>query len=189
MNDYFYLDNNNQQQGPISPTQFSMYGVNANTLVWCKGMTDWQRAGSVDELSFYFGSNTGDTTTPPPYTPNTPPQQPNYGSNYGGETPNYGSAQGNSSNGTTDLRPCPDSNLVWAILSTIFCCIPTGVVAIIYASKVSDRYLMGDIKGAYDASKKAKNWALYGLLASVVVGIIYFVCFLAIGGLGMASTL
>ncbi|WP_417935251.1 CD225/dispanin family protein [Flagellimonas maritima] len=33
------------------------------------------------------------------------------------------------------MPPKPDNYLVWAILSTIFCCIGTGIASIIYASK------------------------------------------------------
>ena len=46
MNEYFYLDKNNQQQGPISPQQFYAYDVTAETLVWCSGMDNWTRAGN-----------------------------------------------------------------------------------------------------------------------------------------------
>ena len=38
----------------------------------------------------------------------------------------------------------PDNNLVWAILSTILCCLPLGIVAIVYASKVDGLYNQGD---------------------------------------------
>lgn len=34
MNNYFYLDHHNQQQGPISPERFAENGVTPNTLVW-----------------------------------------------------------------------------------------------------------------------------------------------------------
>ena len=33
----------------------------------------------------------------------------------------------------------PESYLVWAILSTVCCCLPFGVVSIVYASKVDGR--------------------------------------------------
>ena len=61
--------------------------------------------------------------------------------------------------------PCPPSNLVWAIVSTILCCLPTGIVAIVYACKVDNLYLMGDYQGAVEASNKARNWATADLVA------------------------
>ena len=69
MNDYFYIDASGQQKGPIPPSQFSMFNVSADTLVWCKGMADWQRAGAVDELKAYL-DNDANGATPPP-TPGT----------------------------------------------------------------------------------------------------------------------
>ena len=42
----------------------------------------------------------------------------------------------------------PDNNLLWAILSTVFCCLPLGIVSIIYAIKVDDLYKHGDYQGA-----------------------------------------
>jgi hypothetical protein len=45
-----------------------------------------------------------------------------------------------------------------AILSTVFCCVPTGIVAIIYASQVSNRKQVGDLAGAAQASSKAQTW-------------------------------
>lgn len=179
MNNYFYLDNNNQQKGPVSPMQFSMYGINANTMVWCTGMAEWQRAGSIDELRDFITTKYNNATPPP---------------SHNDATYNSSSYQTNSEqsahydNNTTQQQqrntpPCPNSNLVWAILSTIFCCIPTGIVAIVYASKVSDRYVMGNMAGAIEASQKAKKWSIYGCIASIVGSILYFLLLLSLGGL------
>lgn len=166
MNEYFYLDKNNQQQGPISPTHFSAHNIKANTLVWCNGMTDWAPAGSVDDLREYFQStHTGATPPPSPFAQQATHHQ--FSHNTTQQNP---------------LPPCPDNNLVWAILCTILCCLPLGVVAIVYACKVNDRYAMGDFNGAIDASQKAKKWSLYGLIASVAFAILYFIfIFFAIG--------
>ena len=56
----------------------------------------------------------------------------------------------------------PDNNLVWAILSTILCCLPLGIVSIVYAAKVDGLYASGDYAGAKDASDKAKKFAIIG---------------------------
>jgi hypothetical protein len=46
--------------------------------------------------------------------------------------------------------------LVFAILVTVFCCLPTGIAAIIYAAQVNTKLQAGDIAGAQQASKNAK---------------------------------
>lgn len=64
----------------------------------------------------------------------------------------------------------PKNYLVEAILITIFCCQPFGIVGIVYASQVNSKYAIGDYEGALQASKKAKNWTIWGL----VIGLIFF---------------
>ena len=170
MKDYFYIDSNNEQKGPISPLNFSIYNVTPDTLVWCEGMADWTRAGSVDELHDVFVTQQTQATPPP------------YANNGGG----YNQQQAQSfQRPQQTMQPCPDSNLVWAILTTVLCCLPFGVVAIVYACKVNDRYAVGDVQGAIDASQKAKKWSIYSAVTSLVIGVIYLFVVVC---LGLAST-
>lgn len=71
----------------------------------------------------------------------------------------------------------PNSYLIWAILSTICCCLPLGIVSIVYAARVNDLYLRGNYEEASASSRKALNWALASLVVSVVGTIIYFIYF------------
>lgn len=48
--------------------------------------------------------------------------------------------------------------LVFAILTTVLCCLPTGIAAIIYAAQVNGKLLAGDYAGALAASNNAKIW-------------------------------
>lgn len=177
MNDYFYIDASGQQKGPIPPSQFSMFNVSADTLVWCKGMADWQRAGAVDELKAYFGNDANGATPPP---------TPGAAGTANGAT--YDNVCHSMGSGTPNLSmPCPPSNLVWAIVSTILCCLPTGIVAIVYACKVDNLYLMGDYQGAVEASNKARNWAIGGLIASVVFYFVYILVLFSVGFGSIAS--
>lgn len=73
--------------------------------------------------------------------------------------------------------PKPDNYLVWAILSTICCCLPFGIVAIVYASKVDSYYATNQVQLAYDASSKAKNWIIAAAATGVVIDIIYFLVY------------
>lgn len=81
--------------------------------------------------------------------------------------------------------PVVENYLVFAILATVFCCIPTGIVSIIYAAQVNAKLQAGDYGGAREASRNAKTWCWvsFGLgLASVVVGVL-------LGMLGVLSNL
>lgn len=66
----------------------------------------------------------------------------------------------------------PPNYLVFAILTTIFCCQILGIVSIVFAAQVNSRWNSGDIAGANDASRNAKLWAWIafgsGLLIAVV---------------------
>jgi hypothetical protein len=73
----------------------------------------------------------------------------------------------------------PDNNMLWAILCTVFCCVPLGIVAIINAAKVDGLYRSGDYDGAQEAADNAKKYALYGLIFGIVVFVFYFILGLA----------
>jgi predicted secreted protein len=77
--------------------------------------------------------------------------------------------------------PVVSNNLVWAILSTLFCCLPLGIVSIIHAAKVNSLLAAGDIAGARDASEKAKKWAIWSALAAVIMMVLYIVFFMVLG--------
>jgi hypothetical protein len=63
--------------------------------------------------------------------------------------------------------------LVFAILATVFCCLPAGIPAIVYAAQVNGKLQVGDLAGAQAASKNAKLWCMIsGGLGLAWVGII-----------------
>lgn len=70
----------------------------------------------------------------------------------------------------------PDTHLVWAILTTLFCCLPFGIVSIVKASQVSSAYHTGNYQQAEQNSRDAKKWAII----SASVGFIGFLYFIAI---------
>jgi hypothetical protein len=84
--------------------------------------------------------------------------------------------------------PPPPNYLVWAILSTIFCCLPLGIPAIVFASQVNSKWQVGDFAGAQDASRKAKNFSLWATIGGVVVAVLYLLLIVAAGGLSGSST-
>lgn len=67
----------------------------------------------------------------------------------------------------------PPNHLVWAILATLFCCLPTGIAAIVYAAQVDGKWAAGDHQGARTSSDKAKFWSWVSLGAGVLFITIY----------------
>lgn len=63
------------------------------------------------------------------------------------------------------------SYLALSILSTLCCCFPFGIPAIIYGTLVNKRLNFGDVDGAMDASQKAKRW----MLVTFIAGILFWV--------------
>lgn len=169
MERYFYLNSHNEQAGPVSPADFSRYGINETSMVWKQGMSNWMRAGQIPELSQYLHS----TPPPPVNTNNNNDGNSSYSVN--------NSSQVNSNGNNNQYKPMrPDNNMLWAILSTILCCVPTGVYAIIQSSKVNGLYNKGNYAEAQAMADSAKKWSLVSaILAFVYVVICLFLMILA----------
>jgi hypothetical protein len=63
--------------------------------------------------------------------------------------------------------------LVFAILVTVFCCLPSGIAAIIYAAQVNTKLQAGDLAGAQLASRNAKMWVLISVVAGLLLTLAY----------------
>lgn len=168
MRQFYYLTPQNEQRGPVDASQLSAYGVNANTMVWTQGMPQWAPAGQVPELKSFFPAA-------PPSPSYAMPQQAPQSMVY---------AQTNVPGTNQPTMPKPGNNMVLAVLTTVLCCLPLGVVSIIYASKVDSLYNAGDYDGAVSAAKSARTWALVGLIGGIVISILYLLIY---GGAAIAS--
>jgi len=73
--------------------------------------------------------------------------------------------------------PRPNSYLALAIISTILCCLPIGIVSIIYATKVNSSYEDGHYDKAINASRNAKTWGLVAAGIAVFGWLIYILIF------------
>lgn len=69
---------------------------------------------------------------------------------------------------------------MWAILSTVLCCLPLGIVAIVKSTSVSKLWAMGDFAGAQRAADDAKKFAIWGAIASVVVWVLGVILWFAL---------
>lgn len=138
---------NNQRLGPLPVEELKNLNIQRDTLVWHEGLRDWSRAASLPELS--------DIVPAPAPIPPIPWR------NGLQETPEPHGAN-------RQAEPLPPTYLAWNIVVMICCCIPTGLVGLIYSTMVQPRYMRGDYDGARKASQNAEIW----LIVTIVAGLI-----------------
>jgi hypothetical protein len=63
--------------------------------------------------------------------------------------------------------------LVQSILITIFCCLPFGIVSIIFAAQVNGEITAGNIEKAMECSRKAKLWLWWGFGVGIVSTVLW----------------
>lgn len=156
----YWINHNGVQSGPVDLDAMKQMGLTSAAYVWHEGLADWVKITQLPELQGVYEMIVEPATMGQPYqpqqsVPEQPLQQP------APRQPQYAEQP-------QQPEPCPPTNLVWAIISTVLCCIPTGIVAIFYALKVSNKYREGDIEGAKRASEVGAWWCI----ATIILGII-----------------
>ena len=68
----------------------------------------------------------------------------------------------------------PSNHLVWGILTTVLCCLPFGIVSIVYATKVDTLFSSNKFEEAAKASKNAATWAIVAACSSLVLFVFLF---------------
>jgi Interferon-induced transmembrane protein len=81
----------------------------------------------------------------------------------------------------------PDNYLVWAILCTVLCCLPLGIVSIVYSTKVSGLWSQGRYAEAQAASDSAKKWAIIGAIVGAVVGVISVILYVFVFAVAISN--
>ncbi|MEG0499639.1 MAG: CD225/dispanin family protein [Rikenellaceae bacterium] len=160
---FFYIDTLGRQQGPRSIQQLANEGViSPNTMVWCQGMKDWGRAGDIEELQALCMNHPQEVEQQaiPPLIHTTP---------------TYVSEE-------KPKEPSPHSWLIESILSTFLCCPITGIIGIIYASKVEELWTKGLYSEARSAANTAKILFIVGMSLLVVSTLGYLIIMLAAVG-------
>ena len=165
MKKYHYTDGTNSF-GPFTLEELLQKGITADSYVWYEGLNNWTPARNLPEFKAHFAMSDNEPyyqqsspTGPPPLNPNSP-------------------------NPIRQGIP-PKNYLLESIICTLFCCLPAGIVAIVYASRVESLYYAGNIQGAQDASSKAKTW----MIVSASAFIILTVGTISITGLGVFLSL
>ena len=98
--------------------------------------------------------------------------QPQYGQPQYGQ-PQYGQPQYGQPYGAPYGQPtgaAPPNYLVWAIVTLIACCWPLSIASIVFAAQVNNKFAIGDVAGAQESSRKAKQFAIW----SAVIGLAFY---------------
>ncbi len=154
----WYYSNNGQQAGPVSQEQlaelFRSGTVKSTDLVWNEGMPGWEPIGQRSEFAGIAAPAASAPADVPPSLAASPAlaataaPSPSLGG--GAEPPTY----------------------LWqSIVVTVLCCIPLGIPAIVFSTKVKPAYASGNYAAALDASKKAKTWCLLALVIGLIVNL------------------
>lgn len=163
----YFIYRNGQQEGPFDVSTILSMHLGSDTFVWCEGMSDWQPITSVPELQ--------QQPQAPAYQPYGAPPQPSY-SQQPQQPQQYSQAYSQSE----QIAP-PPSHMALAIITTIFCCLPLGIYAIILANKVDTLYMTGHYEDAQKASDDAKKWSLIGMIGSLILSVLYIIAIFAFG--------
>ena len=65
--------------------------------------------------------------------------------------------------------------LVLSIITTLCCCLPFGIVGIVYSTKINSAVNARDWEGAQKAAKTAKIWIIASAIVGFIVEVIYVV--------------
>jgi len=194
----WYYSNNGTQTGPITESELKAKVaaglIQPSELAWCEGMTDWKPISTIPSLAAASvpasetGPDIGETTpdeaapvtTTPPATAPASAASPAASSPY--QTP--------GASVTTTADPTPGKDIptyMWqSIAVTLLCCLPFGVVAIVYAAKVDGLKQAGDLAAARAASNSAKLWV--NLSAGVTLLLILISVILNLVGVAVQPT-
>ncbi|WP_263358238.1 CD225/dispanin family protein [Acidicapsa ligni] len=154
----WYLQKGDQRFGPMTldalKEMVAAGQVAPNDLVWTTGMASWLPANTQ---AWYFSPESTPTSISGPYSSEQ-------GSIYGGQS--YAATP-------------PPSLTGWSVAVIFFCCLPGGIVALIYSNKAKKQWALGNFTEAQEAHKTAKTTLIVSAIAGCIISLIYIV--LAIG--------
>lgn len=103
-----------------------------------------------------------------------------YGQEYGQQNQNYnqqnqGYYQQNNFNGMPQKPVNWVPYLILSIISTLCCCLPFGVVGIVFSAKINSAMLAGNLEEAQNNAKMARIWIIVSFAIGLLTWLIYMV--------------
>ena len=70
---------------------------------------------------------------------------------------------------TVPAAPALSNWIIPAVVATLCCCPPFGIVALIFSAQVNSKLAAGDVAGAQRASKNARIWTIVAFIAAALL--------------------
>ncbi len=156
MKNWYYSDGV-EKYGPFLLEELKNHPIDEKTLVWIEGMDDWKPAREVSEIAEVLNF---DKSLPPPIS--------------SGDLRNKNVFEEDF---LEEDRPMPKTYLVESILVTFCCCLPLGIVGIVFAAKVESSYRRDGYKIAKKNSEDALKWVKLAFWIGLVIRIIFFIVY------------
>jgi len=151
----YYIILDGKQIGPLDIEQIFEHPVTPETKIWREGLSEWIFLREEPTLLDEYNKH---NVTPPPFASHQSPNPMAYMD-------------------PVIRPPKPPTYLAWSIINTIICCLPAGIVAIIYSCGVDSAYSAGRYEEAASKSKTAYNINLW---TTIVLAVLYGLYFLLI---------
>lgn len=163
----YWIYRDGLQRGPFTIEELADMDLTPDTPVWYEGLDNWitadrspglqpllaSRYGRNSDSDVEYSAQSCDSTTVIDSDKSYAPHE------------SYRPADGRHD--SADGGECPPTYLFWSILSTICCCLPLGIAAIIFSGKVKPCWQNGDIRGARKASETAQILIILSITISV----------------------
>lgn len=151
----YTIHHDDKQQGPFTADELvaklNVGEVLTDTLTWRPGLAEWGELATVLRKDGALPPE-APGVLPPPLTAGAP-----------------------AAFSASEMPPCPNNWLVPSIFSTLCCCLPFGIVAIVYAAQVNGKHRSGDYEGARKAADNAKLWTLIALGIGLICAVVQVV--------------
>jgi hypothetical protein len=182
----WYFMKDGLQNGPVPEEQVRRMALDGSLkredLVWSDGMASWLPASDVGVFEFpALPPAPPAPPAPPPPPPQyvTPPSPPQYATapppQYVAPSQPYQPAPPSFGGAGADIP----NYFPWAIAATLLCCIPGGIVSIVFANKANSLKMMGDLVGAQNAANQAKTWLIVSVVGGLLVTVFYIFAMIA----------
>lgn len=163
----FYAMIEGEQKGPLELEELPEIGVRPSTYIWCKGLTNWQKAEDNAEICRFYRNRLYDIMHPTPQSTQLskeeiPPEipinpSPTRFDHYLKDSPEQiPTLEEIESRENTDVAPMSMIGYAWLV--TFLCFPPTGIVAIVNAYRSKSEWKAGNSKAAHDYCRMAKMW-------------------------------